>query len=792
MFDSVINYIWHPSSHGSSSSKHSRKGRSDAPRTRAQQVAAQQEETVVSYIKAETCYYPGLVNMSGTYCFLNSPLQALASLAYLQPQMESIHEKAVEWDVPTPVIDALREILNDLNTPRSSRTSLRPMPIVKALSAPDPTGMRPRSRLFSSREHQDAQELFQLISSSIQDEANEVDSESHKDLGLAAVDRADRVSRKDAAKTVFEGLTANRRSCVTCGYTEAVMHFPFDNLNLAVPRASTCTLQDCLAGYTQIELLNDCICRKCSMLATLRKLTEEATRLAETASHPDASSNRKKRAKEAIKLQRRVQDALDESRIEEDIKDVKLEKVFSPCSTKQVMIARPPPVLVVHLNRSSYYGYGSAHKNSCRVMFSEVLDLTPYTTSGALSLKPQSPISAHQSATSYLLSALQEPPSPISPTSPTSQASTSTTAHSTQKPLSNEPTLYRLSAVVCHYGGHSFGHYVCYRRKPGFGYRSSTSERKRPQTLKRPRMPHSMTCTCDICAVHGRIRDSNHDDDYDPFRPPTPNSGWLRISDDAVEEVGIQRVQAEAASAFMLFYERVAFVGGSRKAGDGVNGTAEVPLQVDTAMKDAEKQQYGNQEGDRPTVVGSDVDGGFSPRSSEETVTPENVRLVSPTSPELRAETPLVVEQRINETGHFDEMKMNGGPLASVGTVGAQASEPLLSFPTTSSPAQPRGRIIRNVSSSRSRKTSMSSSYHSQQPSAASSGGETLNGGPSRQNSSSSALVSLSSPTPFSDLNAPDTRNGEPSRKTRSASRKQSKYVNGGPNAPPRTVDLKA
>jgi ubiquitin carboxyl-terminal hydrolase 1 len=116
------------------------------------------------------------------------------------------------------------------------------MEVVKALSAPDPTGKRPRSRLFSSREHQDAQELFQLLSSSIQDEANEVDAESHKDLGLAAVDRSEKVARKDAGKTVFEGLTANRRSCMTCGYTEAVMHFPFDNLNLAVPRlVCTCS-----------------------------------------------------------------------------------------------------------------------------------------------------------------------------------------------------------------------------------------------------------------------------------------------------------------------------------------------------------------------------------------------------------------------------------------------------------------------------------------------------------------------------------------------------------------------
>lgn len=35
---------------------------------------------------------------------------------------------------------------------------------------------------------------------------------------------------------VFDGLTANRRSCVVCGYTEAVMHFAFDNWQLVVPR----------------------------------------------------------------------------------------------------------------------------------------------------------------------------------------------------------------------------------------------------------------------------------------------------------------------------------------------------------------------------------------------------------------------------------------------------------------------------------------------------------------------------------------------------------------------------
>ena len=42
--------------------------------------------------------------------------QALASLAYLQPQLEVIQARAEDYDVPTPVIDALRNILHGVYT----------------------------------------------------------------------------------------------------------------------------------------------------------------------------------------------------------------------------------------------------------------------------------------------------------------------------------------------------------------------------------------------------------------------------------------------------------------------------------------------------------------------------------------------------------------------------------------------------------------------------------------------------------------------------------------------------
>lgn len=52
------------------------------------------------------------------------------------------------------------------------------------------------------------------------------------------------------------------------------------------------------------------------------------------------SPGKKKRLREAKKLEARVRAALDEGRVEEELKGVKMEKVFSKVSTKQAMIAR--------------------------------------------------------------------------------------------------------------------------------------------------------------------------------------------------------------------------------------------------------------------------------------------------------------------------------------------------------------------------------------------------------------------------------------------------------------------
>lgn len=178
-------------------------------------------------------------------------------------------------------------------------------------------------------------------------------------------------------------------------------------------------------------------------------------------------------------------------------------------------------MLALHINRSIHYGQ-YATKNNVRVFFPEVLDLTPFTTSGNLSTVPTSAIST---------------PPPSLPRSTTPTPATYGT------PI----TLYRLAAVVCHYGQHSFGHYICYRRKPR-SRAVGKDKRWAPPKLMDP-------LVVEEDAGEGTAPKYTWDDDS--TNGSRPGRGWLRISDDSVVECGIESVLQEGSAAFMLYYERV-------------------------------------------------------------------------------------------------------------------------------------------------------------------------------------------------------------------------------------------
>jgi ubiquitin carboxyl-terminal hydrolase 1 len=72
------------------------------------------------------------------------------------------------------------------------------------------------------------------------------------------------------------------------------------------------------------------------MNATLRRLTQEAQSLSEV---ENPSTSKKRRLRDVKKMVAKVKSALEEGRIEDELKDVRMEKVIS-LSTKQAMIAR--------------------------------------------------------------------------------------------------------------------------------------------------------------------------------------------------------------------------------------------------------------------------------------------------------------------------------------------------------------------------------------------------------------------------------------------------------------------
>lgn len=126
---------------------------------------------------------------------------------------------------------------------------------------------------------------------------------------------------------------------------------------------------------------------------------------------------------------------------------------------------------MIHLNRSTHYSYAGPVKNSCQVTFPEYLNVSPFCDG----TQPRSTTD-------------DSPPPPSD--------------------------VYRLSSLVVHYGSHSFGHYVAFRRRP---------------------VPAS-----DV-------------DSSDPVAHAAPPE-WYRISDETVEPSSVN--EALRANPFLLFYER--------------------------------------------------------------------------------------------------------------------------------------------------------------------------------------------------------------------------------------------
>lgn len=381
------------------------------------------------------------------------------------------------------------------------------------------------------------------------------------------------------------GMLASRLSCMQCGYTEAVRHFTFDNLSLSLPPAHSCSIEDCLQQYINLESLNDVVCRKCSLIATLDRVGNKLRQIdapagvqtsisrsgrlrnrgrdmdmdmdsdyisdnsntsfseSETESDGESSSQyssefeetmrrttfnqtltkaEKAAKKSKLLQQRKILEAAIKSDVEKTLPDIRLSKVVSRHCTKQVMLAKPPSVLCLHFIRSQYSNYGTVSKNSCHVRFPEYLDLSPFCTTGVLLTRPNLPMSISEQD----LERMGYDRSGSSSSSSSSSGSSMKEAEPTR-----EKILYKLQSIVVHYGGHSYGHFIAYRRKP-----ESMVSKVGPVGLGMDG------------ATNGSARNGSY---YGGGR----REDWFRVSDETVESVSLENVLG--SNPYMCLYEKV-------------------------------------------------------------------------------------------------------------------------------------------------------------------------------------------------------------------------------------------
>lgn len=265
----------------------------------------------------------------------------------------------------------------------------------------------------------------------------------------------------------------------------------------------TTTLDECLSQFTSIEYLQDATCRRCSLISTHRLLSAEISKMKAADIHK--KKKRKRRLQTLEERCRIIEQHLRSRRIESKLDEEEdgqgeqwVRKTVSRLTSKQVMFAKPPKILCLHLSRSAFHSSGAVYKNGCRILFPEYLDLSAYTTNGTLSTQPNMPISS----------------------------ASSETKNDTDISIKNAAQ-YRLMSTIVHFGSHSYGHYVAFKRR--------------------------ITVDQCVCAHCSSSSSSSSNEEKKQECWHGNNDTWYRISDTKVDTCSFDYVLQ--SNPYMLLYE---------------------------------------------------------------------------------------------------------------------------------------------------------------------------------------------------------------------------------------------
>lgn len=486
----------------------------------------------------------GLGNRDNS-CYQNSILQGLAALPSFHRYLSACVQTINTHQQTNDIAHTLRSLITDLNDVSNNGRTIWTPPLLKSMS---------------TWTQQDAQEYFSKVlddidksvamavksmrrHSGFETDNTKVDytvSEHCDDSGYESVSsNADLLVRK-TLRNPLEGLLAQRVACIQCGYSEGLSMIPFNclTLSLGLDKAQH-DLFERLDAYSKVEAIEGVECPKCTLLKAQKLLTKLVERFNENGLLPEQLEEPMNRL-EAVDLAL-AEDHFDDKTISEECK-ISSQSRVSTTKTKQIVIARPPQSLAIHVNRSVFDPRSfDMIKNTAPLSFPQTLDLGPWCLGSADDVSEK---------LSGIMGSKQEQWQ-LDP------KSSMIAGH--LRPSRLRGPIYELRAAVTHYGRHENGHYICYRRYPESGVPIEIQKSSAP-------FPDEIIDDDDDddndeeeedygedCDENGAARD--HKNQAQP--PRRNNQGWWRLSDHNVSEVDEDVISSLSPGVFMLFYECV-------------------------------------------------------------------------------------------------------------------------------------------------------------------------------------------------------------------------------------------